>query len=118
MSRIAGLITPKAPSTFTVTLRPATAGYQGASARYIGYSLDGGTTYTDLKSYESTDTVINDVTTIKFRAYCFGTKNNSWVGTTDSGADIVSGGDDVITYSSNITLSANTMYYIAAFYDF
>ena len=115
MSRIAGLITPKAPSTFTVTLRPATGGYDGNRDRYIGYSLDGGTTYTDIKESKSTDTVINNVTTIKFRAYTGRIGYTSKVGTTNGGTQIVSGIDDSgFAFSSEITLSANTLYYIEA----
>ena len=113
MSRIAGLIIPKAPATFTVTLRPSSNGYEGSSGYHIGYSLDGGTTWTDLKSTVTSDIVLSNVDEIMFKAVCgsFGTRRPR-VGTTDGGNEIVQGEISSTVYSNNITITMNTMYYI------
>jgi len=116
MSRIAGLIIPKAPSTFTVTLRPSSNGYMGSSMYfYIGYSLDGGTTWTDLHDFVTSDIVLSNVDEIMFRAVCGDGSYASTltgVGTTDGGNEIVQGVEYSTVYSNNITITMNTMYYI------
>ena len=108
---------PKA-SGFTVTLRPSTAGYKGSSLYYIGYSLDGGTTWTDLTSTLTSDIVLSNVDEIKFKAVCDSSRAisaDTKVGTTDGGNEIVQGERYSTVYSNNITITMNTMYYIQTY---
>lgn len=112
MSRRAGLLN-KAPSTFTVTLRPHTDGYNGTTSIYIGYSLDGGTTYTDLKATKTTDTIINDVTTIMFRAKAT-TDTAAYVSNEDNTVTLVVAFNTTTKYSPVQTLKSNRIYTIYA----
>ena len=103
---------PKAPATFTVTLRPSSKGYNGSLSYYIGYSLDGGTTWTNLQSKVTSDIVLSNVDEIKFKAVSGSSSANPKVGTTNGGNEIVQGVSSSTVYSNNITITMNTMYYI------
>lgn len=105
--------------SYTITLN--TTQYEVLDGSTIGYSTDGGTTYTNITA---TGTItLMEKTQIRFKFttsnYRPGAGSYCSVGTTSGGNELINADSNSDTFtdteSDNITLSANANYYVAIF---